>query len=273
MLSSSARGETLELTNGQIIRGIILKRTSDAVIVDQGVGVNTTYYLDEIKNISESSAKPMVVEEEAISKQSEVDNFEADILEGIKKKNTKEKNQAKNIIRELKIGEIPEEDGVYLVRTPGQYLKEGHSSWEERSYKNGKRNGLTRVFTDKVLFAEVYYKNDKLDGIVKEYTEDGGLIRESVYKDGKGHGLTKEYYESGALKWEGTWDNGNPTGEGKIYYESGQVQAVISWDGKDIVPYKKRYFDEKGNLLKELNKEDIEKEADSLKERAMNGYK
>ena len=41
------------------------------------------------------------------------------------------------------------------------------------------------------------YKDDKREGLFKEYYENGDLKSKGNYKDDKGEGLFKRYYENG----------------------------------------------------------------------------
>ena len=49
------------------------------------------------------------------------------------------------------------------------------------------------------------YKDGKLDGLFKEWYENGQLRIERTYKDDKADGLWKEWYENGQLMGEGKY--------------------------------------------------------------------
>jgi len=112
-----------------------------------------------------------------------------------------ETNLEKTIIEKLKPGEIPTKDGVYKVSIT-ESLKPGFSGWEERTFKNGKLNGITKLYINGFLSAEVNYKDNEFHGATRTYYESGKLSSESNFVNGKGDGISKGYYENGALKFQ-----------------------------------------------------------------------
>jgi len=50
LIATVSYAETITLTSGKVIEGEIVERTDEFIKVDTGIGVITTYYLDEIKN-------------------------------------------------------------------------------------------------------------------------------------------------------------------------------------------------------------------------------
>lgn len=78
-------------------------------------------------------------------------------------------------------------------------------------YKNGLRHGVHKLFDKKTLVFEANFKEDKHDGIYRDYYySNGNLNIERLYKDGKSL-YEKEYDEAGKLVKE------------KIYSEAGQL--------------------------------------------------
>jgi hypothetical protein len=61
-------------------------------------------------------------------------------------------------------------------------------------------------------YCKIPYKNNKVEGLVKKYYENGALKEEAPYKKGKLEGLVKKYYESGAIQWEIPFINGKREG-------------------------------------------------------------
>ena len=87
------------------------------------------------------------------------------------------------------------------------------------------------------------YKNGKLDGGVKYYTENGKLAFEATYNNGIPHGLLKIYYPEGQLQSVQNYVNGKTEGEFKAYYRSGELGLVINYkngkkNGKHTLYYK-----------------------------------
>ena len=67
--------------------------------------------------------------------------------------------------------------------------------------------GIT-MWNEKKIKSETSFKNGKIDGIVKQFYENGKLQLQSVWKEGKGNGELKEYYENGQLLTEGVFKDG-----------------------------------------------------------------
>ena len=92
-------------------------------------------------------------------------------------------------------------------------------------------------YTSGNLKKEIPYKNGKVDGIVKKYSDDKDtkLDEEIPYKNGEANGMGKYYYTSGKMLWEVPYKNSQKEGEGKIYEDSGKLLASITWqDNKAI---------------------------------------
>jgi len=56
LISSSVYAEMITLDSGKTIEGTIVERTDEYIEVDEGVGVNITYFMDEVVSIEESVA-------------------------------------------------------------------------------------------------------------------------------------------------------------------------------------------------------------------------
>jgi antitoxin component YwqK of YwqJK toxin-antitoxin module len=65
-------------------------------------------------------------------------------------------------------------------------------------YKNGERNGISRVFRNNgSLLYEQSYKDDKLNGISTAYYQNGKLKEKATYTNGK---LLSGYHLKNGLK-------------------------------------------------------------------------
>ncbi|MFH1825249.1 MAG: hypothetical protein ABH873_08535 [Candidatus Firestonebacteria bacterium] len=100
------------------------------------------------------------------------------------------------------IGKIP--DGIAI-----EYRKNGKIR-EERSYKNGELNGLS-----------------------KQYDINGNKTIEGIFKDGKLE-LTRKYDTEGKPRLESNYKNNRLNGATKKYYDNGKVIEEIYKDGKKI---------------------------------------
>jgi len=105
------------------------------------------------------------------------------------------------------------------------------------TFIDGKKNGPEYVYN--VWSQVVYggnYKNNWKEGVWKDYwdkeEEDGGkdnppnLKKEETYKDNKLDGLQKNYNEDGQLRSSRNWEDGIVQGLVKLYYENGQLEEV-----------------------------------------------
>jgi antitoxin component YwqK of YwqJK toxin-antitoxin module len=73
------------------------------------------------------------------------------------------------------------------------------------------------------LMAERSYRYGKREGITRIYYESGKLRSEWNYKDGKQEGISREYYPNGEIKYVDTYKNGQRTNR-KVYDEKGRLE-------------------------------------------------
>lgn len=108
-------------------------------------------------------------------------------------------------------------------------------AYYEFPYKNGKIEGIAKAYSDKKLLVGTYpYKNGKLDGIANYYA-NGNLIRETPYKNGKEDGIEKKYYPNGNLMQETSYKDGKQDGIEKRYDENGDLFVVITYKNEKII--------------------------------------
>ena len=108
---------------------------------------------------------------------------------------------------------------------------------EEAYYKNGKKDGVTKLYNNKgVIRGEFYFKNGKQEGLSKTYHTTGELFKEIMFKNGKLEGVNKEYTKDGKLLFEANFKDDKPDGITTRYHPDG---------GKTIAIY------EKGQLISE----------------------
>jgi uncharacterized protein len=99
---------------------------------------------------------------------------------------------------------------------------------------NGLKQGVWReYFANETVKFESSYKNDKLDGYVKEYDIKGKLLKSDRYINGKLIVVTADtetrmevkvkYYESGKIKESGGFIEGKPVGIHRAYTEEGKI--------------------------------------------------
>lgn len=117
-------------------------------------------------------------------------------------------------------------------------------------YKNNKKDGIQREYHDNgKLWGETPYRNGVIDGIVKTYNTDGILMFETPYKNDKKEGILKSY-EKGNLLGEYPFKNDKEEGIAKVYYENGnlRVETPIKNNKKEGV---QKWYYENGNLALE----------------------
>ncbi|MBO5997160.1 MAG: toxin-antitoxin system YwqK family antitoxin [Alphaproteobacteria bacterium] len=132
---------------------------------------------------------------------------------------------------------------------------------DEKNYKDGQKDGIAKAYylDNEQLAAEVIYKNNKLNGPVKAYFNDGSLMNEGEMVDGKKEGIWKTYHPNGKLYAEINFQNDKPDGTVKWLDEDGNEEAVENWkNGKVVSGYDYDDFGEKKNMTKkdivDLNK-------------------
>jgi len=178
-----------------------------------------------------------------------------------------------------------------------KYFYENGTVQLEGEFKNDLKNGyfkeysedgnlvLTEKYIDGILQEDVeelakldikteYYPNGKVkiiasynedvpEGVRREYSEDGKIVKGYVFKkgkvigegitneEGKREGLWKEYYLNGVLKSVGEYSDGKRIGDWKFYHSNGQVEQIGSYtrDGKEDGIWTWYYPD--GQLLRE----------------------
>ncbi|WP_342644685.1 hypothetical protein [Mucilaginibacter sp. CSA2-8R] len=94
------------------------------------------------------------------------------------------------------------------------------------------RNGRVQEFDDhQIPRSEGFYINDKPDGPLREWHNNGQLKAEKFYNKGKQVGTWKEYFPSG--NWEGTHmynTEGHLHGQAIWYYENGQKKSFDEYE-------------------------------------------
>lgn len=102
----------------------------------------------------------------------------------------------------------------------------------EKETKSAVKNGIIKVYRDdkQRLHKELSYKNGKLDGLSRIYHPNGKLYLETEWANDKRHGLTKQYFQSGILYSETYYDSGKITGILKKYHKDGKLKAEVPYN-------------------------------------------
>ena len=144
---------------------------------------------------------------------------------------------------------------VYMKGKPRgkllEYYKSGKLYIESPLLVNDNLNGVAKEYYENGhLKEETPYINDKRNGVEKEYYESGILKRETPYNNGKTNGIEKIYYESGKLKGEAPFKNDKESGVEKQYYENGTIWYETYYIGDNRNGVEKEYY-ESGKLKTE----------------------
>lgn len=122
----------------------------------------------------------------------------------------------------------------------------------EKAIKEDKYNGVRKNYSkDGRLLSAVTYKDSLRHGIAQNYYEDGTVQAEFTYHMGVKHGPQKVFYENGDIYKYTTYKSGAKHGMEKIFYEGRKLMAEIPWDYGRVQPGLKEY--NKAGKLKSAN--------------------
>lgn len=94
-------------------------------------------------------------------------------------------------------------------------------------YKDGKRDGPYVVHNaEGGIASEGVYREGRLEGLQKIFQENGSRT-EISYRNGQRDGLEKTWFPGGQLAVEAPWVDGKQDGVVTFYFENGSVQASI----------------------------------------------
>ena len=122
------------------------------------------------------------------------------------------------------------------------YYDNGILKSEFEKNDNGQLDGIYREYYENgQLKLECTYKNGQLEGIAKEYYKNNQLSCEYNFRDGKLDGLCKEYYESGKIKEEYYCKDGKFEGTYKKYYTNGKEKSEYNYKNGKLNGMAKEY--------------------------------
>ena len=120
------------------------------------------------------------------------------------------------------------------------YCGDGDRMYWEFNYKNGKRDGLCRMWhKGRYLKVESTFKENKRDGLFRVWHRNGQLEREGNWKDDKQVGLWTSWYDDGQLESEGHWKDGKEDGLYRSWFWHGGLSYEFLYkDGEKIKCWK-----------------------------------
>jgi antitoxin component YwqK of YwqJK toxin-antitoxin module len=164
-----------------------------------------------------------------------------------------------------------------ITGTHNQWNEKGELILEETFDNKGKAKGTLKAFYGKGLPKEIVevshgarhgktveyhengqvklkanYQNDKPEGIVEGWFDDGNLAFTKMYKDGKQVGEQKEFFEKkqGLLRVCYHNSKGEMDGEQKMFYPDGKIQSIMTYkDG--ILHGKKALYNQEAEIIEE----------------------
>lgn len=200
-----------------------------------------------IKTVYDTETKQIISEE----------NFTNDARQGISyyfKEGVKYKEVPFEKGKENGYGKEYLPDGLIQAIT---FYKNGFIARDEKINRkdkfNKKQNIWKEFYASGVVKKEMRYRDDKLDGYLKEFEPDGNLLKAEKYIDGVLQvnvaelvklDIQNSYYASGKVKTSGTYKEGTPEGFTRRYSEEGVI--IGSELFKDGIKIGEGVYDEKG---------------------------
>ena len=123
----------------------------------------------------------------------------------------------------------------------------------EQNFNMGKKHGKFITFLNNekndTIKLETYY-NDKLNGIKKDFFENGKTKRIVFYKEGKLNGSHKQFNDEGKLITDLNFKEGKNDGIWIYYFDDGKIANIQNWN-KGIKNGEFKTMDDKGLILKQ----------------------
>ena len=123
----------------------------------------------------------------------------------------------------------------------------------EQSFNMGKKDGKFILFLNNEkndTFKLESYKNDKLDGLKKDFFENGKVERTAYYKEGLPDGSHKQFNEEGKVIVDISYKEGKNNGTWTYYFDDGKIANIQNWN-KGLKNGEFKTMDNKGLILKQ----------------------
>jgi antitoxin component YwqK of YwqJK toxin-antitoxin module len=124
------------------------------------------------------------------------------------------------------------------------YHKESKDIMTLEFYKNGKLNGVRKVFyKNNIIAEEVTYVDGKKNGVAKTYGENKKIINELVYGNDELNGKATYYNANGdgSKLYDGEYKNNTKVGVWK-FYENGKVVKTVKAEkfSKELLKFEEK---------------------------------
>ena len=135
------------------------------------------------------------------------------------------------------------------VKIAATYNKEGNLEGIRREYAEDGTVDKSYIFRNGIMIGEgIVTEKGERDGFWKEYYDDGTLRAEGKYNKDKKEGFWKFYQKNGVVEQEGNYKNGLPDGEWRWYYASEELLRDENYyDG--LQDGLSTEYDEEGNVI------------------------
>lgn len=127
----------------------------------------------------------------------------------------------------------------------GEFIQEVTNGKVIINFVNGQKHGKTTfVSLENIILSEIDYKNDVIDGIVKQYYPNGKILSVIEYKNGKQEGKFVTYFENGIEQIQSEYKNGLQHGHFKAFDDFGDIVLECDYinglkSGKNLLYYPK----------------------------------
>ena len=128
------------------------------------------------------------------------------------------------------------------------YYDSTNNKAQQELFKEGIRNGKSIEFENNTTNDTLIYttfKNNKLDGIKKEFYPNNKIWRIIEYKNGIQNGTQKKYSLEGKIEMEISFKNGKKDGVWHYYFDSGLEAMLENWS-EGLKNGEFKIMDEKG---------------------------
>jgi len=250
LIATVSYAETITLTSGKVIEGEIIERTDELIKVDLGIGVNTTYYMDEVENIEVQSTDKTEKQKQA----------EYVVMKYVPEFSTSVFYLGDQEVARLSgmeaLGEIKKEviNGT-IPNGPVRTRLGSEDDYHFREYQfvdNEPVKDSIRIYDSQGSLAEgLYLEDGKINGVFKGYDKRTKATTEQYFKDGKDVEF-KLYREDGTLVSNMISDYEKNEFITMWYHKNGNLKTETKSKLDDVSKflYKKEY-DESGNLISE----------------------
>lgn len=135
------------------------------------------------------------------------------------------------------------------IKIAATYNKEGKLEGVRREYSEDGNIEKSYIFRNGIMIAEgIVTEKGERDGFWKEYFDDGRLRAEGKYNKDLKEGAWKFYHPNGVVEQEGSYYKGKPEGEWRWFYAGGEtLREEVYYNG--LLDGLMTEYDESGNVI------------------------